>query len=84
MIKPIVLPFPMRMISDFPTRIIYLDANNFYGWAMSQSLPTHGFRFFQQDEISTLRLQELSDDAEDGYIFKVDLHYLTRLHDFSQ
>ena len=27
-----------------------------------------------------LKLQELSDDAEDGYIFEVDLHYPTRLH----
>ena len=34
-----------------------------------------------QDEISALKLQELSDDAEDGYIFKVDLHYPTYLHD---
>ena len=24
------------------TFIQYLDANNLYGWAMSQSLPTHG------------------------------------------
>ena len=44
---------------------------------MSQSLPTHGFHFLQQDGISTLKLQELSDNAEDGYIFKVDL----QLHD---
>ena len=47
---------------------------------MSQSLPTHGFRFLPQDDISTLKLQELSDDAEDGYIFEVDLPYSTCLH----
>ena len=29
--------------------LIYLDANKLYGWAMSQSLPTHGFRFLQQE-----------------------------------
>ena len=28
-----------------------------------------------------MKLQELSDDAEDGYIFEVDLHYPTHLHD---
>ena len=26
-------------------------------------------------------LQELSDDAEDGYIFEVDLHYPIPIHD---
>ena len=74
--------FPDTYDSSLPNQnLIYLDANNLYGWAMSQSLPTHGFRFLQQDEISTLKLQELSNDAEDGYIFEVYLHYPTRLHD---
>ena len=27
--------------------IQYLDANNLYGWAMSQSLPTHGFKWMK-------------------------------------
>ena len=27
------------------TFIQYLDANNLYGWAMSQKLPTHGFKW---------------------------------------
>ena len=76
------LYFPDTYDSSLPNQnLIHLDANNLYGWAMSQSLPTHGFRFLQQDEISALKLQELSDDAEDGYIFEVDLHYPTHLHD---
>ena len=74
--------FPDTYDSSLPTQnLIYLEMNNLYGWAISQSLPTHGFRFLQQDEISALELQELSDDAEYGYIFEVDLHYPTHLHD---
>ena len=29
------------------TYIQYLDAKNLYGWAMSQSLPTHGFKWMK-------------------------------------
>ena len=29
----------------------YLDANNLYGWMMSQQLPTGGFRWVMPDEI---------------------------------
>ena len=74
--------FPSTYDSSFPNQNHnYLDANNLYGWAKSQSLPTHGIRFLQQDEIFALKLQELSDDAEDGYIFEVDLNYPTHIHD---
>ena len=30
--------------------ITYLDANNLYGWAMSKSLPTHGFRWVDEKD----------------------------------
>ena len=30
--------------------IMYLDANNLYGWAMSQNLPTSGFRWMTEKE----------------------------------
>ena len=61
--------------------LIYLDGNNLYGLAMSQPLPTHGFRFLQPDDIEALEVGELSDNAEDGYIFEVDLSYPQHLHD---
>ena len=74
--------FPDTYDSRHPNQnLVYLDANNLYGWAMSRSLPTRGFRFLQQDEISPLKLQELSDDDGGSYIFQMDLHYPTHLHD---
>ena len=73
--------FPATYDSNLPNQnLIYLDANNLYGWAMSQFLLTHGFRFLSKDEIATLKLEFLCDDSEDGYIYEVDLHYPTDLH----
>ena len=35
--------------SEKPSKyIMYLDANNLYGWAMSQYLPTGGFRWMTE------------------------------------
>ena len=35
--------------------IICLDANNLYGWAMSQKLPYGGFRWLEQAELLELK-----------------------------
>ncbi|XP_061187991.1 uncharacterized protein LOC133196056 [Saccostrea echinata] len=51
--------------------LMYLDANNLYGWAMSQPLPTHDFCWLTSDEI----------EGDTGYIFEVDLKYPSELHD---
>ena len=57
--------FPDTYDANLPRQnLIYLDANNLYGWTMSMSLTTHGFRFLQREEISALILQDLSDDDE--------------------
>lgn len=32
--------------------IMYMDANNLYGWAMSQCLPTGGFKWLTEKEIN--------------------------------
>ena len=31
--------------------ISYLDANNLYGWAMSNQIPTSGFKWMTDDEL---------------------------------
>ena len=37
--------------SSCPTKYLqHLDANNLYGWAMSQPLPTGGFHWVEFDE----------------------------------
>ena len=62
--------------------IQYLDANNLYGWAMSQSLPTHRFKWMKN--LTKEALMDILEKANDsmtnpinkkGYIFEVDLEY---------
>ena len=67
---------------ELPRRdLIYLDANNLYGHAMSQYLPTGGFRVLSETEVEALDLDSLGDESDDGYIYEVDLHYPAALHD---
>ena len=60
------------------TFIQYLDANNLYGWAMSQKRPTHGFKWMVLDIPSVIKLLE-NKDTKIGYIFEVDLEYTQSL-----
>ena len=61
--------------------IMYLDANNLYGWAMSQYLPTGGFRWLSEDEINNFNLGKYEKDHNNGFIFEVDLGYPKNLHE---
>ena len=58
--------------------IMYLDANNLYGWAMSQYLPTGGFKWLNEE---FLLLDDYTDDSDKGLILEVDLEYPPELHD---
>ena len=77
------VPTLLECNASLPTQnLVYLDANNLYRWAMSQLLPSHGFRFLQPTEIDGLGdVQQLAHDAEDGYIFEMDLSYPHHLQD---
>ena len=65
--------------------IQYLDANNLYGWAMSQQLPTHGFKWMKNItkeslmEILEKANHSMSNLGRKGYIFEVDLEYPEQL-----
>ena len=62
--------------------IQYLDANNFYGWAMSQKLTVDDFKWqknilkFNKDFI-----KNYDEDRDKGYILEVYLKYPKYLHD---
>ena len=61
--------------------IQYLDANNLYGWAMTQSLPTHGFKWMKNVTKETvIKILEKQGGfggrhSPRGYFFEVDLEY---------
>ena len=61
--------------------IMYLDANNLYGWAMSQYLPTCNFKWMTDKEISKIDLGKYKADGKKGLILEVDLEYPQKLHD---
>ena len=61
--------------------IMYLDANNLYGWAMSQYLPTGGFKWMTQKQIDNIDLAKYKEDSKNGLILEVDLKYPEELHD---
>ena len=61
--------------------IMYLDANNLYGWAMSQYLPTGGFKWLTEKQINKINLAQYYEDSNKGSILEVDLEYPKELHD---
>ena len=61
-------------ISSIPMRIQYLDANNLYGWAMSQPLPTGEFRW------ADIEPNKIATRTDKGYILEVDVSYPKELH----
>ena len=63
-----------------PSYIEYLDANNLCGWAMSQKLPTNGFKWVQDlPEFNEDFMKKYDENSYIGYFFEVDVEYPKRL-----
>ena len=56
--------------------ITYLDANNLYGWAMSEKMPYKDFKW-----VENVPLEKMLSDGDLGYVLEVDLDYPSELHD---
>ena len=62
--------------------LMYLDANNLYGCAMSMKLPTHGFKWLSSGEMEKLFNNRVIQVWEKTpCILEVDLEYPENLHD---
>ena len=62
--------------------IQYLDANNLYGWAMSQKLPVNGFKWIEDtSEINEEFIKNYDENSDKEYILEVHVKYPKKLHD---
>ena len=60
--------------------LTYLDANNLYGWAMSQKLPVNGFKW--ENDLSRFNedfIKNYNENSDVGYFLEVDVEYPKKL-----
>ena len=57
------------------THIMYLDANNLYGYAISQSLPFEKFEWVPQEQFEQIDWLSQEADQTKGYFLECDLEY---------
>ena len=76
-------PYMEEYDSNKPTNYLqYLDANNLYGWAMSQPLPTGGFKWIKCGNVNPKSLvNKFAAEKNHGYLLEVDVSYPKELHD---
>ena len=56
--------------------LIYLDANNLYGWAMSQKLPVKGFKWVEDlSQFNEDFIKKYGENSDTGYFLEVDIDY---------
>ena len=63
--------------------LIYLDANNLYGWAMFKKLPINGFEW--ENDVSRFNesfIKNYNKNSDVGYFLEVDIEYPKKLWSF--
>ena len=63
--------------------IQYFDANNLYGWIMSQPLPVSDFKWVEKDNLSKFDetfIKNHDENSYKGYILQVTILYPEKLH----
>ena len=63
--------------------LMYLDASNLYGWAMSQKLPVDGFKWVKHlSKFNEIFIRNYDENSDEGYFFEVDVDYPKELFNF--
>ena len=64
--------------------IEYLNANDLYGWAMSQKLPINDFKWVKQEKLLKFNedfIKNYDENSNKGYFLEVDIDYPKELFD---
>ena len=64
------------------TYLMYVDANNLYGWTMAKKLPINNFKWCDALEMFTSDfIKNYEEDSDRGYLLEVDIGYPKELHE---
>ena len=58
----------------------YLDANNLYGWGMSEKLLVNGFKQIKKLLKFNERIKSYDENSNKGYILEIDFEYPKNIH----
>ena len=62
------------------TYLMYLHANNLYGWAMSQKLPINGFKWVEKlSRFNERFIKNYNKNSDRGYFLEADVKYQKKL-----
>ena len=65
--------YDKNIISSY---LLYLDANNLYGWGISQKLPVNGFKWIKKlSKFNEDFIKNYDENSNKGYILEVDVEY---------
>ena len=55
---------------------MYVNANNLYGWAMSQKLPVNGLKWVEKSSrFNEISIKKYNENSDIGYFVEVDIAY---------
>lgn len=64
------------------TYLSYIDANNLYGWAMSNSMPKNNFKWLSKKKVKNFDVMSVDKESPVGYFLECDIAYPGYLNNY--